>query len=891
MRRIRGLRPAFRLPWFSASRVRREVDDELRFHLDMKAQELIDSGASPAEAPSRARAEFGDLEYTRRYLNDTDRARMHQERRAELGDELRNDVRFALRQLRRNPGFTTIALVTLALGIGANTAIFSVVRGVLLAELPYSEPNRLVKVYSKIERGMTSVSPADFKDWREQATRFSALAASSEGTVNLTGSGTAERFAQARVSANMFQMLGVRVALGRAFAPGEDAPDAPRVVILSDGLWRSRFGGDPAIIGKSIRLDDFPTEVIGVAPPEMRYPSPVDLWLTTRFSARDLSDGNRGARWIDVIGRLAPGATREQAQSEMNAIARRLELQDPKHNAGYSTRLLLLRDDMVGGVRPALIILLAAVGFVMLIACANVASLMLGRTAARESEMAVRTALGAGRGRLVRQLLTESCCLAVAGGVLGLAIALLGTRLLLSLAPSDIPRLYNVRVDATVLLFTLATTALAALFFGAVPALQASGADTVLHLRTGDRGSRTRPGSARARSVLVVAEITLALMLLVGAGLLIKSFTRLREVNPGFNAARVSTFTVTLSPVKYKTLDQQRAFSTMLLDAVHRIPGVDSAAVTFGLPLSGASFQLSYTVQGRPAPPPNAEPRAQLRIVSPGYFATVGIPLVRGRVFGEADREGGPRAMVVSEETVRRYFPGEDPIGKHIDFGWHREDGQNLSGEIVGVVGDVRQHGLSEAVTPHIYAAWDQWPLDEITVVMRSRGDPAVALEAARATVLSLDRDLPLYDVFTLEAMVDRALGQPRFYVLLLSIFAALAVVLAVVGIYGVIAYTVQQRTREIGIRIALGASRERVVGMVVQRGLLLALAGIALGSAGAYAVSRVLQSLLFGVGARDPFTFVAVAVLLGGVAVLASWLPARRAARVDPLAAMRTEG
>jgi len=890
MRRIRGIRPVFRLPWFSTSRVRREVDDELRFHLDMKTQELIDAGASLADAQHRARAEFGDIEYTRRYLNDTDRARMHHERRAELGDELRQDVQFALRQLRRNPGFTAIALVTLALGIGANTAIFSVVRGVLLAELPYAEPSRLVRVYSKIERGMVSVSPADFKDWRQQSTRFSALGASSEGTVNLTGSGTAERFTQARVTANMFQLLGVRVALGRAFAPGEDAPDAPRVVILSDGLWRSRFGGDPAIIGKSIRLDDFPTEVIGVAPPEVRYPSPVDLWLTTRFSARDLSDGNRGSRWIDVIGRLAPGATREQAQSEMNAIARRLELQDPKHNAGYSTRLLLLREDMVGGVRPALIILLAAVGFVMLIACANVASLMLGRTAARESELAVRTALGAGRGRLVRQLLTESCCLAVAGGVLGLALALAGTRLLLALAPSDIPRLYNVRMDATVLLFTLGTTALAALFFGAVPAFQASGADTVLHLRTGDRGSRTRPGSARARSVLVVAEITLALMLLVGAGLLIKSFERLREVNPGFTAERVSTFTVTLSPVKYETLEQQRTFSTRLLDAVHRIPGVDSAAVTFGLPLSGTSFQLSYDIQGRPAPPPNAEPRAQVRIVSAGYFATVGIPLVRGRVFGDADRPGNPRTMVVSEETVRRYFPGEDPIGKHIDFGWNR-DGDHLSGEIVGVVGDVRQHGLSQEVTPHIYAAWDQWPIDEITVVMRSRGDPAVALKAARAAVLSLDRDLPVYDVFTLETMVDRALGQPRFYVLLLSIFAALAVVLAVVGIYGVIAYTVQQRTREIGIRIALGASRERVVAMVVRRGLILALAGIALGSAGAYAVSRVLQSLLFGVGARDPFTFLAVVALLGGVALLASWLPARRAARVDPLAAMRAEG
>jgi len=889
MSRIRGLRRAFRLPWVSASRVRHEVDEELHFHLDMKAQELIAQGVPPNEAHRRAQAEFGDLEFTRRYLNRTDRARMHDERRAELGDEMRQDIRFAFRQLRRNAGFTAIALVTLALGIGANTAIFSVVRGVLLRELPYAEPDRLLRIYSKTQRGMSTASPADFNDWRHQATRFSAIAASSQSTVNLTGSGSAERYTQARVSANMFQLLGVRPTLGRAFLPSEEEISAPRVVILSDGLWRSRFGGDGNVIGKSITLDGYPTEVIGVAPPEMRYPAPVDMWLTTRFEPKELSDAGRGARWLDVIGRLAPGATATQAQSEMNAIARRIESADPKHNAGYATQLVALRDDIVGEVRPALIVLLAAVGFVMLIVCANVASLMLGRTAAREAELAVRTALGAGRSRLVRQLLTEACCLALAGGLAGLALAVWGIRLLLALAPSDIPRLYDVRIDAPVLLFTLGTTALAALCFGSLPALQASAAQTVLHLRTGDRGARGRPGSARARSALVVGEITLALMLLVGAGLLIRSFSRLREVDPGFKASHVSTFTLTLSPVKYATLDQQRAFARTLLDAVHRIPGVDSAAVTFGLPLSGTSFQLTFDVAGRPAPPPNAEPRAQVRIVSPGYFATIGIPLVRGRTFGDADRPGSPRAMVISQETARRYFAGEDPIGKRIDFGWTR-DGDRLAGEIVGVVGDVRQHTLTEGLTPHVYAEWDQWPLDEITVVMRTRGDPSVPLQAAQATVRTLDRDTPIYDAFTLESMLDRTLGQPRFYVLLLSIFAGLAVVLAVVGIYGVMAYTVQQRTREIGIRIALGATQDQVVGMVVRRGLAMAVVGITLGVAGAWAMTRVLKSLLFGVDERDPMTFASVVVLLAAVALFASWLPARRAARVDPLSAMRAE-
>jgi predicted permease len=890
MSRIRGIRRAFRLPWRSSAHVKREVDDELRFHLDMKTQELIDAGANPTDARERARAEFGDIDYTRRYLNDTDRARMHLQRRVERSDELRQDVRFAFRQLKRNPGFTIIALLTLALGIGANTAIFSVVRGVLLRNLPYAEPDRVMGIASVFRGHAMTVSPADFNDWRRQSKSFSAMAASEESTVNLTGSGTAERFTQARVSANMFQLLGIRMTLGRAFAPGEDATDAPRVAVLSDGLWRSRFGADPSIVGKSITLDDSPTQVVGVAPPEMRYPSPVDLWLTTRFTPKDLSDAGRGARWIDVIGRLASGVTIEQAQSEMNVIARGLELHDPNHNTGYTTRVTRLEEQMVGEVRPALIVLLAAVGFVMLIACANVASLMLGRTAARESELAVRTALGAGRGRLVRQLLTEAFCLALAGGVVGLALALWGTRLLVAVAPSDIPRLYDVRIDLPVLLFTLGMTVVAALLFGCIPALSASAGQTVLSLRTGDRGSRGRPGSARMRGALVVAEITLALMLLVGAGLLMKSLTRLQQVNPGFTPTNVSTFTVTLSPVKYATLEQQRRFAATLLDHVHQIPGVDSAAVTFGLPMSGASFQLSYDVRGRPAPPPNDEPRAQLRVVSPGYFATLGIRLVRGRSFSTTDGPSAPPVLVISEETARRYFAGEDPIGKWIDFPWKR-DGVRLSGEVVGVVSDVRQHGLSEDVSPHVYAAWDQWPLDEITVVMRTRGDPAAPLAAVRSIVTSLDRDLPIYDAFTLGSLVDRTLGQPRFYVVLLGAFAGLAVVLAIVGIYGVIAYTVQQRTKEIGIRIALGASQDQVVGMVVWRGLTLALVGVALGSAAAYAVSRVMQSLLFGVSARDPWIFTGVSVLLGSVAVGASWLPARRAARVDPLTAMRAEG
>ena len=890
MRRIAGIRRAFRLPWSSPARVQREVDDELRFHLEMKTKELVDAGVPHHEAVRQARAQFGDLEYTRRYMNRTDRARMLGERRSEWADELRQDVRFSLRQLRRAPGFTAIALLTLALGIGANTAIFSVVRGVLLRELPYAESGRLMRVFSQKDNYQTAVSPADFNDWRTQTTTLAAVAASDESTVNLTGSGPAERYTQARVSANMFALLGVEPILGRAFVSGEDAEGAPRVAILSEGLWRRRFGADPAVVGKQIVLDGFPTEVIGVAPAAMRYPSPVDIWLTARYTAKDFSDASRGARWIDVIGRLAPGATMNQAAAELAAIARRLELQDPRHNTGYTTRIVPLQSEIVGRVRTPLIILLAAVGFVLLIACANVASLLLGRMAARETELAVRTALGAGRGRLVRQLLTESVCLAVIGGVLGLTLATWGTRLLLALAPRDIPRLYDVRVDGWVLLFTFGATVLAALVFGAIPAWQARTGRLASSLREGNRGSLTRPGSSRARAVLVVSEITLALMLLAGAGLLIRSFARLNAVDPGFDPTGVATFTVTLSPVKHATPDQQRQFAATLLDRVRHLPGVDSAGVTFGLPLSGTSFGLSFDVAGRAAPPPNAEPRAQVRVASPGYFAAMGIPVKRGRSFTASDRNDAPRVLVISEETARRYFANEDPIGKQLTFGWTR-DGLRLMGDVVGVVGDVRQHSLRGDRTPHVYAAWEQWPLDEITVVMRTRAEPATLLRQADALVASLDPDLPVYDAFTLDRLVARSLGEPRFYLLLLSVFATLAVVLAAVGIYGVMAYTVQQRTREIGIRIALGASTDRVIGMVVRRGLVLAVAGLLFGTVGAYVVTRVLRSLLYGVSERDPLTFAGVAVLLGLIALIASWLPARRAARVDPLTAMRADG
>ncbi|HEY2852018.1 MAG TPA: ABC transporter permease [Gemmatimonadaceae bacterium] len=864
---------------FDHDAVEREMDDEMRFHLDMEADDLGRFGADADTASRVARRRFGGV------------ARFQDEAREARGgwwlEELRQDTRYALRVLGRGRAFVVIAILTLALGVGANTAIFSVVRGVLLRALPYPEPARLVAIQSVIRGSTAAVSPPDFFDWRSQARSFAGMAAFFLSTTNLTGNGEPERLTQARVSANFFDVLGVRPVHGRGFVAGEDAPSAPRVAVLSDGLWRRRFGADPSVIGRTIDLDDAPTTVIGVAPADLHRPWDVDLWLTTRFAPSDVAAGARGARWIEVVGRLAPGASLGSAGAEMSAIAGRLERLDQRHNLDVTSRVMPLQEELVGHVRGPLMVLLGAVGFVMLIACVNVASLSLGRTAGREMELAVRTALGAGRGRLVRQILTESMVLSLGAGIVGIVLAMLGTRALVLLAPGELPLLNAVHVDGVVLAFALLLTITSGLLFGLVPAVQGSRRAVEGRLRAGSRGNSL--GGGRLRQILVVAEVALAITLLAGAGLLLRSFGQLTAVDPGFQSARVTTFSLSLSPVRYPDAARQEQFASALLARLDRLPGVTGSGISFSLPLSGGGFSLSFAIGGRPEASGAEEPHAQVRVATADYFRTMGIPLIRGRGFTAEDRAGGDRVLLISAEAARRYWPNEDAIGQTLETGWHR-DGRALGGRIVGIVGDVRQFSLASRPQPGIYAPLAQWPLDEMSVVMRSSGPATAVLAGARDVVHQLDSSLPVYDARPLSDVVRESIAERRFYAALLATFAALALALAAVGIYGVIAYSVQQRRRELGIRIALGASWPQVIMMVMRQGMSLTLLGAALGLVGAALLTRVLRGQLFGVSATDPLTFVAVPLILVAVAALACVVPARRAVGIDPASAIRSE-
>lgn len=861
--------------------VEREMRDEMRFHLEMEAEELTRFGTERSDALRLARRRFGGV------------ARYEDEARDARGggwlEQLRQDTRYALRVLGRGRGFVAVAVLTLALGVGANTAIFSVVRGVLLRALPYPEPQRLVAVQSVINGSPTAVSPPDFLDWRAQAKSFSELAAYFLSTTNLTGgTGEPERLTQARVSANFFDILGVRPERGRGFVSGEDAADAPRVAILSDGLWRRRFGADPKIVGGTIRLDDVPTTVIGIAPPEVKLPAGVDLWLTTRFEPRDVAAGARGARWIEVVGRLSTGATLAGARAEMNAIAQRLALVDPHHDGGVTSRVATLQDDLVGGVRTPLLILLGAVGFVMLIACVNVASLSLGRTAAREMELTVRVALGAGRGRIARQILTESLVLAVGGGVAGLALAVLGTRALVALAPGDLPLVHAVHVDGVVLSFSLAMTLLSGVAFGVVPAVQGSRQGIEARLRAGSRGLSL--GAGRLRRMLVITEVALAMILLSGAGLLVRSLARLSAVDPGFRPDHLGTFSVTLSPARYPDAARQGQFARELEARLARLPGVTSAGISFSLPLTNSAFGFTFTIGGRNDVSGPDEPRAQVRVATPDYFRTMGIPLLRGRAFTTGDDEAAPHVILISQETARRYWPNEDPIGQTLQTGWGRDPAHHFGGTIIGIVGDVRQFSLAMAPRPEIYGPLAQRPLDELSVVIRSSGATPTVLAAARDVVRGLDSELPVYDARSYDDIVRESVAERRFYVTLLATFAGLALVLAAIGIYGVIAYSVQQRRRELGIRIALGASHQRVIGLVMRQGMTLTIMGTMIGLAVAGLLTRVLRGQLYDVSATDPLTFAVAPVMLLLIALVACVVPARRAIAVDPATTIRAE-
>jgi len=795
-------------------------------------------------------------------------------------------VEYAVRQLRKAPGFTLVCALTLGLGIGANTAIFSVIKAVLLNQLPYRDPARLVVVSEQNPDGNPDlVAPLTFVDWKQQSRAIPSLAAFRQLRYAFAGIDAPLTVPSVRATPNLFTLLGVNAALGRTFLEEEGQPGSDRVAILSRAFWQRQFGGSPSVVGRTIQLDAQPYTVVGVMPMEFDFPpsARIDIWTPLSFDPNDAHGRSRKARSLSVVGRLADGAPVEHAQREMSVIASRLATSYPDSNTGWGARVIAAQQQLVTTVKPALLLISGAVGFLLLIVCANVANLILARLSSRRMELAVRAALGAGRWQLVRQVLVESVVLASVGGALGLFVAWAGVRFVHSLPEGSLPRMQDVRLDAGVLLFALAVSATVALISGLVPALHAS--------RTGMRETRNAFASTAGGSgvhllgALVVVEVALALVLLVGAGLMTRSFAELMRVSPGFEPRNLLAVQIYLPQAKYRTaIDRTRFY----MDAVRRIaalPGVQSAAGVSALPMYpvGIDFALPFTVEGKAPPANGEEPRADIRMATPGYFETMKIALRSGRVIDDRDRPGAPGAMVINETMARRYFGGENPLGRVV---------RNPHGraEVVGVVGDVKHYGLDSEPRAELFMpAWQQ-PLNGMALVVRTAADPQPYVDQIRREVLAIDAEQPIYDTSTMVDVVARSVFLPRISMVLLGAFAASALLLAVVGIYGVVSYTVAQRTRELGLRMALGADAGATLRLVMGRSVGLIAGGTVCGLLASIAASRLIGGLLYAVGPLDPLVFVSVSALLATAGVVATLIPARRATRVDPIVALRVE-
>jgi len=774
-------------------------------------------------------------------------------------DTLFQDLRFGIRLLWKNPGFSGVAVLALALGIGANTAIFSVVNSVLLRPLPYAEPDRLFELREvKLpEHPDFPVTPATFLDWQNQSATFAQIGAYLPTSLNVSGAANPERLRAAQLSAGFISMLGVNPAIGREFLPEEDQPGQNSVAIISHRLWQRQFAADPEVLSRTIKLNDKVYTIVGVMPPKFAYPeTDTDIWIPLALDADDRQA--YGAHYLSVVGRLNPGATVEQARADMSGIAESLAEQHPDMKRGWTVNVVSMLDYAVSDTRPALLVLLGAVAFVLLIACANVANLMLARGAGRQKEIAIRTALGSSRWRIARQLLTESVFLAVVGGAAGLLLAVWGVAALLAVAPKDLPRLNDVSIDTRVLLFTIGITLLTGLVFGVIPALQTSKPDLNKALRETGRGVSEGIQRHRIRNALVVAELALSLMLLIGGGLLIRSFWRLQHVNPGFNTASALTIPIALPRMKYAKPSQKTAFFSALVDKVSQLPGAETVAIGNVLPIVN-DFILGVVVEGEQQAPETEGPKTRYSAVSPDYFKAMGIPLIAGRTFTEFDAADAKRVVVINQTMAARLFPNGDAIGKRI----HITMGEQVFREIVGIVGDVKHKGLDKATLSQTYEPFAQEPSSSANLVVRTSVPPASLAGAIRSEVLSLDRDQPIGGVKTLDQIVTESVGQQRFTMLLMCTFAAVAFVLAAVGLYGVMSYSVAQRTHEIGVRMALGAKQTDVLRMVVRQVAGLTLGGVALGLGAAFAVTRLMAKLLFEVNAVDPLTFAAVAVFL----------------------------
>jgi predicted permease len=860
-----------------------DIDDEIRFHLEMRERDFLAAGLPPADAREEALARFGDPAKVARWLRNHDTRRLRRHRRIEAMSDLLQDARYGLRRMRQGPAFTLAVVLVLALGIGATTAIFSVIDAALLRPLPYPEPERLVAVYHP---GQIPVSFPQYLDWKRDTEVFADLGAYWKTTYALTGAGEPELLQVGRMSANVPRMLGVVPRVGRLFSPAEDVPGTERVIMLSEALWRRRFGGDPRILGRTITLGEQPYTVIGIIPPGRRSTVPnalaaaqeLDAWISLQLN---MKNAPRDMQFLDLLGRLRPGLALARAEERTASFARGLK---EAVGTDQDVELVPLERLVIGNARPLLIALAGAAAMVLLISCTNVANLLLARAAVRRREIAIRAALGAARGRLVRQLLAESLLLALLGGTAGVLVAWAGVAGLRALGPGSVPRLAETTVDARLLGFALVLSLCTGLLFGLLPALRASRADLGEVMKEGARGTAGGPARERLRGTLIVAEVALSFALLIGAGLLLRSLERLLAVDKGFDAERVLSSYLLLPFSRYSERYQQAAFFREVRERAQALPGVQTAGLVSDIPLGGGS-NGGVAIEGREYPP-GKEPFAEKRIASPGYFGVLRIPILAGRVFNERDIAGAPAVVVVNQAFAQSYFPGESPLGKRVDFRW----GTSGMQEIVGVVGDVREQALQQPARPAIYIPFAQNPVEWAYLLVRTTGDPLDIVPSLRRMVAALDRNLPVADVRTLEDVVAARLADRRFAMSLFGVFSVLSLVLAALGLYALISYSVVQRRQEIGIRMALGARAEHVLRPVLRLGLVLSAAGVALGALAALWLGQFLSGLVFGVGTTDPATFAGVALLLVMTAFVASLVPALRATHLDPASVLRSE-
>ena len=876
----RRLRMLFRRRQFD-----HDMDEEMRVHLELREKEYAQSGFSPEEAHMAARKNFGNALAIREVSHDS------------WGwawlEHLAQDLRFAFRMFSKNPGFTAVAILTLALGIGANTAIFSVVYGVLLQPLPYTDASRLVVLNETTPKvGTVSVSYPNFLDWRTESHAFSQMAAVHDVGFNLAGVTQPENISGEAVSPNFLSMMGVRPFLGRDFNASEEKSGAPPVVLLSYELWQSHLGSDRDAIGRTITLDGRSFTIVGVLPPNFRSLDktdvmlPIGVWATSN-SGEANDRGDRGD--MIVIGRLAPHVTFAQARMEMEGIAARLAKEYPATNDKFGVALQSIRDSFVSDARPAILVLFGAVMFVLLIACANVANLFLVRGAARTKEIALRMAFGASRSRIVRQMLTESFVLACLGGVLGLALAVAGIHGIARLIPMDMLSGATLNLNGAVLFFAAGVIVLAAFIFGLAPAMHSTRPDVQSELKEGGRTASASAAQNKLRGALAIAEISLALILLICAGLMMKSLYKLMSVNPGFRPDRVLTMEMVLRTQQYSKDPAVLNFWQQVLGRVRALPGVESAATGTLVPLTGSHSRGDITIEGMALPTPGNFPHPDIHEVSPAFTSTLGIPLLRGRTFTEIDKQGTPLVGMVNARLAQQYWPNDDPLGKRFMFGHPSTDPPKWI-TVVGVVGDTKLYGLANPSRLEVYISSLQYPGSDMNLVVKSRIDPAAMISAIRGAVASIDKNQPIFAISTMNQLVSDSVGTRRITLVLLGLFSALALVLAAIGIYGVISYSVAQRTHEIGIRMALGAQPVDVLRMVLKQGVKITFAGVAIGVMVSLGLTQLMSSLLFSVSTADPLTFAGVAILLVLVALLACYIPARRALRVDPMVSLRYE-